>query len=182
MDNYREEIVVKKNRTVNNILYVLVCVVMVLSGLTAAMSFSGLGAGLSEGGSLVPSIVFTALSGGVAFLLWWKKDTLRLEYEYTFTNGELDFACVYGNKKRKSLGSMRVKNVEACGLVQSGSFQRYLRTPGVKTTNWFLNRDANLLFFYFQKEGNKRIIVCEPSEEMTNMIKQYLPRGAYQIN
>jgi hypothetical protein len=115
-------------------------------------------------------------------LIWWKKDILRLEYEYTFTNGELDFACVYGNKKRKNLGSMRVRNVEACGMVQSGSFQRYLRMPSVKTTNWFLNRDADLLFFFFQKDGNKRIIVCEPSEAMTDMIKQYLPRGAFQIN
>ena len=178
MDNYREEIVVKKNRTFNNILYALLNVVMVFSGLLAAMSFSSLTA--SE--NLVASIVWTVFSGGIAFLIWWKKDILRLEYEYTFTNGELDFACVYGNKKRKSLGSMRVRNVEACGLVQSGSFQRYLKMPNVKTTNWFLNRGANLLFFFFQKEGKRRIIVCEPSDEMTDMIKQYLPRGAYQIN
>ena len=176
MDNYREEIVVKKNRVLNNILYSLLCVLMVIFGLFAAMNLSALA-------NFDPMVIITMLvSGGLAFLIWWKKDLLRLEYEYTFTNGELDFACVLGNKKRKNLGSMRVKNVEACGMVQSGSFQRYVTMPGLQKMNWFLNRDADLLYFYYQKDGAKRMIICEPSPEMVGMIKQYLARGAFQIN
>lgn len=178
MDNYREEIVIKKNRLVNNILHALLVVVMVLSALMAAMSLASLT--MSE--NLIMSIVQIVIFGGIAFLIWWKKDVLRMEYEYTFTNGELDFACVYANKKRKNLGSMRVKNVEACGMVRSGSFQRYITMPGVKKTNWFLNRDAELFFFYFQKDGAKRIIIIEPTEEMIGMIKQYLPYGVWQVN
>ncbi|MDL2318674.1 hypothetical protein LJC74_06320 [Eubacteriales bacterium OttesenSCG-928-A19] len=178
MDNYLEEIVVKKNRTLNNILYALSMVLMVFFGIVALLNLST----MSVSGSIVMSLVYVAVFGGLAFLIWWKKDMLRMEYEYTFTNGELDFAYVVGNKKRKELGSMRVKNVDACGLVSSGSFNRYVNTPGVKKMNWFLNRDAELLFFYFQKDGNKRIIICEPSEEMVNMIKLYLPRGVFQVN
>ncbi len=178
LDNYREEIVVKKNRTANVILHGLLVVVMVISALMAAMSLASLQ--LSE--NLVVAILWTVIYGGIAFLIWWKKDILRTEYEYTFTNGELDFACVLGNKKRRNLGSMRVKNVEACGMVQSGSFQRYLKMPGLKKLNWFLNRDADLVYFYFVKDGNKRMIICEPSAEMLQMIKIYLPRGAFQIN
>ncbi len=178
MDNYREEIIVKKNRVANSILYAMLCVIMVISGLMAAMSM----ATLSYAENLIIGIVWTVFYAGIAFLIWWKKDTLRMEYEYTFTNGELDFAVVYGNKKRKNLGSMRVKNVEACGMVSSGSFQRYVTTPGVKKKNWFLNRDAQLLFFYYQKDGIKSMIICEPSPEMVDMIKQYLPRAVFQIN
>ncbi len=178
MDNYREEIVVKRNRTVNNVLHALLCVVMGVSALMAAMSLASIQ--LAE--NMIAAIIQTAVLGGVAFLIWWKKDILRMEYEYTFTNGELDFACVFGNKKRKSLGSMRVKNVEACGMVQSGSFQRYVRMQGVKKMNWFLNRDADLLFFYYQKDGAKSMIICEPSPEMVELIKLYLQRGVFQIN
>lgn len=178
MDNYREEIVVKKNRIVQNVLHALLCVVMVFSGLLAAISLTSIS--MSE--NIVMSIIMTLIYGGIAFLIWWKKDMLRMEYEYTFTNGELDFACVLGNKKRKNLGSMRVRNVEACGMVQSGGFQRYIKMPGVKKTNWFLNREADLLYFYFQKDGTKRVIICEPTEAMIAMIKQYLPRGAFQVN
>ena len=178
MDNYREEIVLKKNRTMNNVLYGVSLVVMAISGILALLNLTSLT--ISE--NLALSIVFTLAYGGIAFLIWWKKDTLRTEYEYTFTNGELDFAIVLGNKKRKELGSMRVKNVEAFGKVASGSFNRYITMQGVKRSNWFLNRDAELYYFFFQKEGNKRIIICEPSEEMVEMIKIYLPRGVTQVN
>ena len=94
----------------------------------------------------------------------------------------MDFAQVFNNKKRKNLGTMNIRNVEACGLVSSGSFQRYINMQGVKRTNWFLNREAELLYFYFQKENNKRIIIIEPSEEMIALIKRNLPQGVWQNN
>lgn len=178
LDNYREEIVVKKNRVLNEILYALLMFVMGVCALLAVVTLSSMA--MSE--SFVMSIIWTVVYGGIAFLIWWKKDTLKTEYEYTFTNGDLDFAAVYGNRKRKELGSMRVKNVEASGMVSSGSFHRYASMPGVKKTNWFLNRDADLLYFYYQKDGAKRIIICEPSEEMVEMIKMYLGRGVWQTN
>lgn len=178
MDNYREEIIIKKNRTVNNILYALLMVVMVVSAFLAFMSLSS----IMYTDSWVMSIIWIVLNGGIAALIWFKKDELKMEYEYTFTNGELDFARVLGNKKRKELGSMRVKNVEAFGKVSSGGFNRYISMQGVKRSNWFLNRDAELYYFFFQKDGNKRVIICEPSEEMVEMIQMYIPRGVLQIN
>ena len=92
----------------------------------------------------------------------------------------LDFAEVYNNKKRKSLGSLNVRNVEAFGKVTSSSFQRYLNMPGIKRMNWFLNRDAELYYFYFTKESDKKMIILEPSEEMVDYIRKYLPNGAWR--
>ncbi|NLB38256.1 MAG: hypothetical protein GX810_03275, partial [Clostridiales bacterium] len=103
------------------------------------------------------------------------------EYEYTFTNGQMDFARVFNNKKRKALGTMNVRNVEACGKVSSGSFHRYLSMPGVKRINWFLNRDAELFYFYFVKDNVKNIMVIEPSPEMLDLIIKACP-GKYQQN
>ncbi len=178
MDNYREEIVVKNNRTLNNVLYALLMVLMVFSGAMALLNLSS----ITVSGNILGSIIYIVAYGGIAFLIWWKKDILKTEYEYTFTNGELDFATVMSNRKRKELGSMRVKNVEAFGAVSSGSFNRFVNMPGLKKSNWFLNRDGNLHFFYYQKEGTKKMIIFEPSDEMVQMIKIYLPHGVYQIN
>ena len=75
---------------------------------------------------------------------------------------------------------MRVKNVEAFGPVNGQAFQRYVSMPNVKKDNWFLNRGAELYYFYFAKEGQKRKIIIEPSEEMVEMIKQFVPRHVYQ--
>ena len=175
MDHFLEEVVVKHKNTLNRILYYFSWVVMVFAALVASMTLSSLTMQFNWF-----SVVVILLSAGIAVYTWFFHDKLLTEYEYTFTNGALDFAEVYNNKKRKSLGSLNVRNVEAFGKVSSSSFQRYLNTPGIKRMNWFLNREAELYYFYFTKESDKKMIILEPSEEMVGYIRQYLPHGAYR--
>ena len=175
MDHFLEEVVVKHKNTLNRILYYFSWVVMVFAALVASMTLSSLTMQFNWF-----SVVVILLSAGIAVYTWFFHDRLLTEYEYTFTNGALDFAEVYNNKKRKSLGSLNVRNVEAFGKVSSSSFQRYLNTPGIKRMNWFLNRGAELYYFYFTKESDKKMIILEPSEEMVGYIRQYLPHGAYR--
>ena len=115
-------------------------------------------------------------------MLYFYRDRIRVEYEYTFTNGQMDFGQVFNNKKRRDLGTMNIKNVEALGLVASGSFNRYINMPGIKRSNWFVNRDAQLFYFYFTKDGAKRIIIIEVSDEMLALIKRYAAPGTFQVN
>ena len=175
MDHFLEEVVVKRKSAINRILYYLSWVIMILAALTASMTLSTLTMSFNWF-----SVIVIVLSAGIAAYTWFFHDKLLTEYEYTFTNGALDFAEVYNNKKRKSLGSLNVKNVEAFGKVTSSSFQRYLNMPGIKRMNWFLNREAELYYFYFTKESDRKMIILEPSEEMVNYIRQYLPNGAYR--
>ena len=175
MDHFLEEVVVKKNNTINRLLYYFSWIVMVLAALFASMNLGTLGVNFNW-----MTVVMILLSGGVAVYIWFFHDRLLTEYEYTFTNGSLDFAEVYNNKKRKSLGSLNVKNVEAFGKVNSDSFNRYINMPGIKRMNWFLNREAELYYFYFTNDTDKKMIILEPSEEMVSYIKQYLPMGAYR--
>ena len=175
MDHFLEEVVVKQKNTMNRILYYFSWVVMVFAALVASMTLSSLTMQFNWF-----SVVVILLSAGIAVYTWFFHDRLLTEYEYTFTNGALDFAEVYNNKKRKGLGSLNVRNVEAFGKVSSSSFQRYLNTPGIKRMNWFLNREAELYYFYFTKESDKKMIILEPSEEMVGYIRQYLPHGAYR--
>ena len=175
MDHFLEEVVVKQKNTLNRILYYFSWVVMIFAALVASMTLSSLTMQFNWF-----SVVVILLSAGIAVYTWFFHDRLLTEYEYTFTNGALDFAEVYNNKKRESLGSLNVRNVEAFGKVSSSSFQRYLNTPGIKRMNWFLNREAELYYFYFTKESDKKMIILEPSEEMVGYIRQYLPHGAYR--
>ena len=46
--------------------------------------------------------------------------------------------------------------------------------------NWFLNRGAELYFFYFTKDQDKKMIILEPSDQLVDMIRVYLPRGAWR--
>ena len=175
MDHFLEEVVIKRKNTLNRILYYISWVIMVLAALVASMTLGTLSTGFNWF-----SVAVIVLSAGIAVYTWFFHDKLLTEYEYTFTNGALDFAEVYNNKKRKSLGSLNVRNVEAFGKVDSEPFRRYLNMPGIKRMNWFLNREAELYYFYFTKESDKKMIILEPSDEMVEYIRQYLPRGAFR--
>ena len=179
-DHFLEEVAVKQKNTLNRILYCLSWVVMIGSGAIALLNFSALTSGLSQGGVYWPSLLIALVCGAIAVYTFLIKDKILTEYEYTFTNGALDFAEVYNNKKRKSLGSLNVRNVESFGKVSGEQFRRYVNMPGIKRMNWFLNREAELYYFYFTKDSDRKMIIFEPSEEMTETIKLYLPRGAFQ--
>ena len=174
MDHFMEEVVVRKNRMMQDLLFYLANVVMVISAIIGFMMLQMIFTAFS-----IALLVNVVLLLGTAVLLFLYKDRLRTEYEYTFTNGELDFAQVYNNKKRKSLGTMRVKNVDSFGPVESEHFRKLLATPGTKTSNWFLNRGAKLFYFYYVKESVRKVIVFEPSDDLVEYIKKYLARGVF---
>ena len=178
MDRFLEEVVTKHDRRMDEIMYWVSLVVMAFCGFLALMQFAMLG--MSQ--NLLLDIVVMVAMAGLAVYTYFYRDKLRTEYEYTFTNGSLDFAMVYNNKRRKNLGALNVTKVDAFGKVSSGSFHRHTSAPDVKHMRWFLNRGAELYYFAYSKDGKKSVIVFEPSEEMVGMIKHYLPRGVYQEN
>ena len=175
MDHFKEEVVVARNSLLNNVLYMLCWVLIVVFGLYGMLMLQMLMFAFSVG-----TILLTVLSIGAAVLLFFVKDNFKVEFEYSFTNGSLDFAKVMRSAKRKELGSMNVANVAACGHVAHDSFRKFLAMKDVNKRNWFLNRDGNLFYFYYVKENKKNMIVIEPSEEMVEMIRHYLPVGVYQ--
>ena len=175
MDHFKEEVVLPRNNLLSNILYVLCWVGIVVFGLYGMLMLQMLMFALS-----LATILLTLLTIGAAVLLFFFKDNFKVEYEYSFTNGSLDFAKVLRSVKRKELGSMNVANVSACGHVAHASFQRFLSMKDVTKRNWFLNRDGNLFYFYYVKDNKKNMIIIEPSEEMVEMIRHYLPVGVFQ--
>ena len=175
MDNFKEDIVSPRSNALGNVLYALCWVFIVLFGAYALMMLQVVMVQFS-----VLTLVTVAMAAACAVLLFFIKDQLKVEYEYTFTNGSLDFAKVFRQAKRKELGSMNVKNVSACGHVAGIGFRRYLSMKDIEKKNWFCNRDGNLFYFYYVKENKKHMIVIEPSEEMVDMIRRYLPAGVYQ--
>ena len=175
LDNFKEEVVVNHNTLIPNLLYMLAWIALIFFGFFALISVQFLFTAFSPA-----TLLAFVLSAGAAVALFLFKDRLKVEYEYTFTNGTLDFARVFHNTSRKELGSMNVKNVAACGHVAHDSFNRYLSMNGVEKKNWFLNRDGNLFYFYYEKNSGKHMIIIEPSEDMVEMIRGYLPFGVYQ--
>lgn len=182
MDNFKEEVAVRRNRGLYDFLYYLSWAVIIVFAAMALIALQGLLAMITTGQFDLMSIVTFVVFGGAAFLLWRYKDNLRAEYEYTFTNGDLDVAMVLNNQKRRYLTAVNMKNVDAAGAVNTPAFQRYATMPDVKKHNWFLNRDAHLYYYYFTKKGAKHLIVLELSQEMADLTHKpnYMNYGVWQ--
>ncbi len=180
-DHFLEEVVVKQKNTLNRILYYFSWVLIAFTALMTVIAFNHVVNSLAYGfGFDIQAFIMALVCSGIGVYTYLIHDKFLTEFEYTFTNGALDFAEVYNNRKRKALGSLNVRNIEAFGKVSSEKFKRYLNMPDVKRMNWFLNREAELYFFYFAKDNNRKMIILEPSEEMVEYIKKYIPRGAWQ--
>ena len=177
MDRFLEEVVTKHKRGLDEVLYYMSWIVMIFCAVIGFAFLQSLPYGFN-----VATVIITIIPTAIAIYLWIIHDRFRTEYEYTFTNGSLDFAMVFNNKKRKSLGSLNVAKVDAFGKVNSGSFRRHTSANNVKHLRWFLNRDSELYYIAFSKESQKSVIIFEPSEEMVGYIKHYLPYGAHQEN
>jgi len=164
----------------SNVLYSLSWFMIVVFGLIAAMLLNTIFMGFD----IVPIVIFV-ISGGLAFLIWRKKDNLRVEYDYTYTHigggrADLDVAKVMGNARRRLMTSLSLSAVESAGVVNHPSFQRYLTMKDVKKHNWFVNRGADLFYFYFVKNNVKHMIILELSETMVERVKQHFGHGVWQ--
>ncbi len=181
MDIFKEETVVKHHSGLNTAVYYLTWVMIVVFGFLGIMSLYSVLGQIGQGFNW-QSLLFSLVLIALAVLLFLKKDNLRVEYDYTLTNGVFDVHMALNNAKNKYLTQIELKTVESCGKVTSAAFQRYLNAKDVKKHNWFLNRDADLVYFYFVKNGVKHLVVIEPSPEMTELIrtKSGLGYGVWQ--
>ena len=181
MDDFLEQVARRRHQGVFTLMYVLMWVVIVISGFSALMYLMSIMGVDAEGNFQFNfiALIFAVVFGGIAFLLWRRADYCKMEYDYSFTNGTLDVSRVLNNKRRRYLTALDMKDVVRCGPAKGPAFVKTLNEPNIKKHNWFLNRDNNLCYFYFVKNSVKHIIVVEPSDEMVEMAKPYLNYGVW---
>ena len=184
MDVFLETIAVRRKQGLYTLLYYACWAVIAVFAIVAAFSLAGVISINPETGGMTfvwQNLALFLVFGGAAYLLWRGSDNCRVEYDYTFTNGNLDVSRVLNNKRRKYLTALEMKDVIRCGPAAGPAFKKTLSEPGIKVHNWFVNRDAKLYYFYFQRKGVKHVIVLELTDEMVAMIrsKNYLPRDAW---
>jgi hypothetical protein len=177
MDLFREESVHKVDTGLNTLIYVLSWIGMILFGISAVILFQSIFNQLFSGNFNLFSIIFFLIFGGLTYLCFTTRNNQRIEYDYTFTNGTLDIAKIINNTRRKKLLSADVKEFEIIAPTSDSGFQRMLQHPGIKKYNYFLNRGGGLYYGVFTHNGEKSILVFEPSDEMVRLFKLVNPRN-----
>lgn len=173
MDNFHEEIIVRKNKGLFNLLYVLGTILMFVFALVAAFNLAIVDfTRLGSFDGWMPLIIML-VTAGIALLLYWGRNFARIDYEYSFTNGSVDVAKVVNNRARKEMLSFKAKDIEIMAPVMTNGFERYQSMNDIKTINAWLNRDRVKYFAVFRYNEQKTMLIFEPSPTMVKLFKKY---------
>lgn len=113
---------------------------------------------------------------GVVVLIVFVMRRFNVEYEYVFTNGELDIDRIVNKSSRKRVFSIHVTNIEVMVAASNKEYAREVETftksfdfsSGVIKENTFIAIcDANNVRTRF---------TFEPNEKMFDAIRSYIPR------
>lgn len=178
MDQFLEEIVTPKSRVLARISNVFFSIFMVVFGFMGLMELSL----LFSGEITLPTVITTLVCIGVAVGSYYMKDRMLVEYEYTYTAGELDFDKVIAGKRRAHVVSLNVRDIVQIASVEDATYHNASRTPDAKKYNMVLNSDSIQHYMLFNKGGRKGLLVFEPSRDFLQMMRSGLGRDKDRIS
>lgn len=162
MDVYKEQLVKRAKTQTDDIKkYALIMGAISFSALILLLSLPTVFAMI--GIFAVVGIIF-----GVVYLI----KGMGVEYEYIFTNGEMDIDKISGQRTRKRLATFKIKEAAAFGQFDEntdldGDYTIINATDGLSENNWYVlfkHRDHGMTYLLFT-----------PEEEMLELVKGSLP-------
>ena len=124
------------------------------------------------------AFIITVVAGFGAF---WLMGMLNIEYEYVFTNGELDIDIIYNQNKRKRLYTGTVKDFDVMAHVDDKNHVRDFDGAN-ETKDYSSGVTTNDTYAFLTSYKGKRLkIIFEPNEMMIKAIASVLtPRKLFK--
>jgi len=99
------------------------------------------------------------------------------EYEYTFTNGELDIDVIYNKEWRKQLYSIDLqKDVLLMAPVSAAEHRAEWEGTGVPISVGRTASGEGAYVLLVRKDGRRTVLTWDPSEEMVQACRRVAPR------
>lgn len=166
MDNFAEQLV-KKNETASEKTKRTLITVL---GIAGTLIFVALGI-LTIGNPLLSLLAFL-LAVAAGYGTFTVVQSSYVEYEYAFTNGELDIDKIIAKKKRKSLISIEVNKFKAFGRYSEDIDEPDNMTVVISSDN--IASHEYYADFQHEDYGLTRLVFA-PDERMLDNIKKFLP-------
>lgn len=101
---------------------------------------------------------------------------LKVEYEYVFCDGQIDFDKIMNGEKRKRMARIDMEQVVVAAPKNSHALDGYKR-PGVKTYDYSsMTPDAKIWGIVTTAGEQNTLYYFEPDENMVQKMKQKAPR------
>ncbi|WP_297960089.1 hypothetical protein [uncultured Ruminococcus sp.] len=166
MDNFAEQLVKKNETSADKTRRVLMIIVGVLFSIALAAL-----AVLQLRNPLVALLGF-ALAIVAGYGTFHIVQNTKVEYEYAFTNGELDVDKIIAKKKRKEMVSANIRQLTAFGKYEDGMEETEDLTVIFATDN--IAEHEYYADFNDENYGSTRLVFA-PNERMLENIQKFLP-------
>lgn len=127
---------------------------------------------------LVPMLA-PVITIAAAFGVYVLTGKLNKEYEYTFTNGELDIDVIYNKSSRKRVFTGEVKDFEIMAHVDDQNNKNSL-TAASERLDYSSGVPSDRSYAFLTNYNSKRVaIVIEPNDDMLDTIARVLTRRKF---
>jgi hypothetical protein len=123
------------------------------------------------GGPFPFLLAVAAVFGGV-----WLTRQLNVEYEYIFTNGEMDIDLITNKSSRKRLITFKCKDIERIEKYSAG-LHMFEKIEYAKKSVYCNAKDENLYCISFKHSIGKVCLVLQLEEKMREAIRPYLDKS-----
>lgn len=101
---------------------------------------------------------------------------LKVEYEYVFVDGQMDFDKILGNNKRKTDLRIDFEQVEIMAPQGSSELNSYINMDLKRKNYTSRDPDVNPYVIIYRKGNTGYRILFEPNEVMIKAVRQKVPR------
>ncbi len=122
------------------------------------------------------SMIAIAALVGVGYGGWYLLTAQNVEFEYSFTNGEIDIDRIVAQRKRKRLITIVCRQVEGIGKYKAAAHTHTTFKTKVFACADQNDEENNWYVVYNSVNFGKTLVVFNPTEKMLAAMKPYLPR------
>ena len=123
----------------------------------------------------VNGMIFIAYICGNLTLMFFFWNHYKLEYEYVYCDGQIDFDFVRNNAKRKHRLRVNLENAELLAPADSEKVANY---RDIDTVEAYVshNQSSRIYALIVKKQDKKIKILIEPNIKMLKLIRNKMPR------
>lgn len=118
-------------------------------------------------------IIILALAGAATYLLF---QSLNLEFEYLYVNGQLTIDKIMGRARRKQVWEGKLEEIQIIAPTDSYVLKDY-ETSNMKTLDFSSGMPGAKAYAIISQSGANSVkVLFEPNEKMLHCIRQMSPR------
>ncbi len=164
MDKFHEQLLTTRKSPV----FIFMTAAMVVLGFLAVIALSTI-----TGGFNIGVLILFLLFGGAAVGAYFLRDMQYREYEYIFTNGNLEIDVIYNMKRRKVMLDKDVKDFEEFGRLTESGLSKDIK----KVVCYPLDKkDSGDIYYALIADKQRSAYLIIPDEEMLKYINIYYKR------